>query len=100
MIERAGVQPEPLRLVATFSVDGPLEEELAKALADELGHQAELHQLDLAFLPPIQLREAGRHALDMQDVNLVLGIVNYRRELLVGQLPATEPLPRPAHVRR
>src|SRR5262245_61950508 len=56
----AGVQPEAPGLVAPRPVDGPLEEIPPQALADELRHQPELHQFDLAFGAPVQLGKARR----------------------------------------
>ena len=44
------MQPESSRLVAPNLVDNPLQEPRSQPLADELGHQAELHQLNLVGL--------------------------------------------------
>ncbi len=76
VVESASVQPESSRAVVPGFVDSPPEEVFAEALADELGHQSKLHQLDLALDPPVQFGETGRDALDMQDVNLVSGVVD------------------------
>ncbi len=71
MIQRAGVQPESFRRVTPGFVDGPLQEPSAKPLADEVGHQPGLHQLDFIRLPAIQLGKAGGRTIDVQDVQLL-----------------------------
>ena len=63
VIQSAGVQPESFRIVAPSFVDGPLQEPFAKPLSDELGHQAELHQLNLMRLAAIQLGEPSGRAI-------------------------------------
>src|SRR5262249_56327410 len=59
-----------------------------------------LPKLPLSYLPtdpPVQFSEAGLDALDMQDMDLVSGIVDDAGQFLVGELLAAEPLPRPSH---
>jgi hypothetical protein len=46
-----------------------LEEIRPQPLADELGHEAELYQFDLAVDPPVQLGKASWDAIGHQDVD-------------------------------
>ena len=71
MIQRASVQPKPLRLVTPHLVNRPLQKPPSQSPADESRHQAELDQLDLIPLATIQLGKARRRSIDVQDVQLV-----------------------------
>jgi len=97
MVLGAGVQPQAAGVVTPGRVDGPLEEILPQALADELRHQAELRQFDLPLLPPVQLGKAGRDAIDRQDVNFVPGVGKDGREFGVGHLFPAGPVVIPPH---
>ena len=55
MIQSAGVEPKPPRLVAPHFINGPLQEPLSQPLSDEVGHQAELHQFNFVRLALLKL---------------------------------------------
>src|SRR5262245_12842832 len=85
----AGLAPGP--------ADGPLQEPAAKTLADILRHQAELDRLDLIQSAAVQLGEAGRGALDAQDMQLISGVAEDGGERLIRELAATQPVVTLAH---
>src|SRR5579871_2819994 len=92
MVLGAGMEPEAAGAIAPRLVDGPLEEIPPEALSDELRHQAELHQFNLALDPPIQLGETSRNALDHQDVNFKPRIVQQSSKFGVRQFLADGPV--------
>ena len=65
MIQRAGVQPKPPRPVAPRFVDCPLQKPLPQPLADEVGHQAELDQLNFFQLATVEFGSADFNTLKM-----------------------------------
>src|SRR4051812_44678797 len=91
------MQPEWLRPVGPGLVDGPLQEPSAKPLTDEIGHQAELGQLDLIRLAAIQLGKSSRRAIDVQDVQLISWVADDGGKGLIRQFPATQPMEAFAH---
>src|SRR4051794_3688575 len=91
------MQPESSRRVAPGFVDGPSQEPSTQPLADEVGHQAELDQLDLVRLAAIELGEAGGRAIDMQDVQLIPWVTDGGGKCLIRHLSATKPMEVLAH---
>ena len=69
VIQSAGVQPESSRnsRLCRWSIAGTI----AKPLADEVTHQAELDQLNLVRLAAVQFGKASRCAIDVQDMQLI-----------------------------
>jgi hypothetical protein len=57
-------------------------------LADKLGHQAELHQLNLPVDPPVQLGKASWNTISHQDVDFDPRIVKDRSEGTERKKPA------------
>src|SRR5262245_32695508 len=70
----AGVQPEAPGAVAPRPVAGPPEEVSPQPVADELWHQPELHEFDLALDPPVQLGKASPDAIGHEDVDFEPGV--------------------------
>ena len=68
MIQRAGLQPEPVRLVAPRFLDGPLQEPPSQPSPDEVGHQTELNQLHLLGLPDLPLCKLLRRTLQVTRI--------------------------------
>ena len=64
-----------------------------EALADELGHEAEVGQLDLARGAPVELDVPGRDAGRVEHMHLDRRILHRLGQRLVGQLPALVPQP-------
>ena len=64
------MEPQPTRSHAPGVVDRPVQQVAAEALADELGHQPEIGELDVRRRAPIELGIAGRHTADPQHVHL------------------------------
>jgi hypothetical protein len=92
MIQRAGMKPESLGLIAPGFVDCPLQKILAEALTDELRHQAKLDQFDFVVVAPVQLGKARRRAFDMQDVDLVERIVDEGGKLGIRKAGSKKPI--------
>jgi hypothetical protein len=92
MIQRAGVEPEPSRLVAPCLVDSLLQEILAEALAGEARHQAEPNQLDVVVVAPVQFGKPGWRAIDTQNVNLVERILDQCGEVGIGKAAPIKPV--------
>jgi hypothetical protein len=91
------MEPEAPGAIAPRLVDGPLEKIAPQALADELWHEPELHQLDLTFRAPIQLGETCRDTVGHQDVDFELGVVQESGEFGVRELLTAGPILIPTH---
>ena len=64
----------------------PLVPDFAKPLADELGHQTELDQLNFMWLATIKLGKPSRRAIDMQDVPLISCVADDGSQCFIRQL--------------
>src|ERR1700712_2680363 len=66
-------------------LDGGAEEGLTDAPADQMRHQAEIADVDLAAETAVELEEAARLALVIQHVQMDLGVGQQGRDLRVGR---------------
>src|SRR5579871_2748496 len=86
------MQPEAPGLVAPRFVDGPLEEIAPQASANELRHEAKLHQFNLAVNSAVQFGKASGDAVSHQDVNFESGVVQEGTKVGVCKLLAAGPV--------
>jgi len=89
----ARVEPDALGGVVPGVLDHPVKEIPAQALADELGHEPKILDLDLALDPAVHIAEAGRPAVDVKHVELDPLVVEDGAELVVGEALAVHPVP-------
>jgi len=78
MVERAGLNVEPLGLHVPGDGDGLAQKECAEAKAGERGRQAEIGQLDILRVARVELGIACRFAAGIQNVDVQTGLAERR----------------------
>jgi hypothetical protein len=92
VVQRASVQPDSARRPAPADIDDLLEKPRAQAPADELGHQAELNDLDLSRLAAIQFRESSRCPGHVEDMDFIQGVMDSDCQFVVRHPLAAIPM--------
>src|SRR5579875_4016279 len=97
MIEIAGMHPKALGSMAPGRIDGPIQQIGAEALADEIGDQPEIGELDLGIPAAIEFRIAGGRAGDIEYVDLDARVMDGLGEHGIVKGPSLVPEPRLTH---
>src|SRR5260221_7315894 len=92
IIERAGVQPDSVRLERPGRLHRPRQQVLAQPAAEELGKQAEVRDLERAVGVALQLEVARGRSLHAQQPERNRGIREARPDLLVAPRKTIHPM--------
>src|SRR5260221_3939332 len=97
IIERAGVQPDAVRLQRPGRLHRPRQQVLAQPAAEELGKQAEVRDLDRAVGVALELEVARGRSLHAQQPERNRGIREARPDLLVAPRKTIHPIIKAAY---